>query len=292
MTITVVLLGLTAALAYGTSDFLGGIASRNGGSSLAVVALFKLISLAVFVFILPFAGEMYSNEAVLWGGLGGVSMGAAYIAYFRGLRVGSMGIVATIAAIWAAVVPVAVGTAIGERPAFLAWMGIAAIIIAIPAITYTRQRIGDSVQNGKADRRSGVLEGTVAGIGFGLFFVALARGVGQTGELAWPLLATASSSAVVVGASALYRRVRWKPAFMQWRAIIGAGLTYAAATWAYIAAASEGWMSIPAVLAALSPAPTMILAWLLLSESLRPRQIAGIVFALFGVALITMSMPG
>lgn len=315
MPVTIVVLGLVAALAYGTSDFLGGLASRRGGSSLAVVALFKLVVLVVFAAAIPLSGAVPSMAGIGWGGLAGVAIGSGYIVYFRGLRVGRMGIVASLAAVWSAIVPVVLGVAAGERPTPLAWAGIAIIILSLPVFTYSRDASVDSrgwisrnVTEKRSSRRdawgarkviewgvnrlrgAGVLEGTLSGIGFGLFFSALGRASDFDGQ-AWPLLAAAAGSVTVVGAAAWARRVVWRAALGQWSAIVGCGVVYAAASWSFIAATTLGWTSIPAVLAALSPAPTMLLAWLLLSETLSMRQLVGIAASLIGVALVTLGLP-
>ena len=312
----VVVLGLATALAYGTSDFLGGLASRRGKSSLAVVALFKLVVLAVFAAAIPVAGEAPATAALQWGGIAGLAVGTGYIAYFRGLAVGRMGIVATLAAVWSALVPLVIGLALGERPTPLAWVGIMTIVVAIPLITYAREPAVDcrgwmernraalgrrnpadgapSAIMGRAVARlraSGVLEGTLAGIGFGLFFVALGQASEPGDPHAWALVAAAAGAAVVVGTVALVRRVAWRSALRQWPAILGAALVYGAGSWAFITAASLGWISIPAVVAALSPAPTMLLAWLLLGEALGARQILGIAASLAGVAMVTLGLP-
>lgn len=305
----VALLGLAAALGYGTSDFFGGLASRRSASSLGVVALFTLVALVVFAAVVPLMGERADPRGVSWGAIAGVAIGMAYITYFRGLAVGRMGVVATVAAIWAAVVPLLTGLALGERPDALAWIGIAAIIVAIALVTYPRRDVGSDAPapdvahgpEGRASRplafirrisAAGVAEGSIAGVWFGLFFVALGQAGNPSGALAWPLLSSAAGAAVVVGTAAVLRGISWTATARQWRAIIAAGICYAAGSWAFVAGVSRGLVAIVAVLAALSPVPTMLLARLVLTESLVARQYAGVVLALAGVALITFAAPG
>jgi drug/metabolite transporter (DMT)-like permease len=265
---------------------------------------------------IPLTGERPTVPVLAWGGFAGLMIGFAYITYFRGLTIGNMGIVATLAAVWSAIVPMVIGVALGERPTPMTWLGIVVIVVAIPLITYSRRASVDSrgwvtKEPAELDRRSvgriafdavvggavaqlrisGVLEGTLAGIGFGLFFVALGQAGGGGGMQVWPLLAASAGAAVVSGVAATLQRVAWKAALAQWPAVIGAGVTYAAGSWAFITAAGLGWISIPAVVAALSPAPTMVLAWLLLGETLRIRQVYGIGAALVGIALVTLGLP-
>jgi drug/metabolite transporter (DMT)-like permease len=331
LNMTVIALGLATAVAYGASDFLGGLASRRSQASLAVVALLKVTTLAVFMAAMPQASAAVPNVAAMtWGGLAGLTLALGYIAYFRGLAVGRMGIVSTVTAVWSAIVPLAAGLALGERPSPLTWTGIGVIVLAIVLITYTRARSVQAVpalstpvvQVGPqclihcagaappADQplpqtagptvfaRSrpilpqGVFEATLAGILFATFFVALDRAGAATGghALAWPLLASAVSAAILVCTVAVIRRVQWRAALRQAPVIVAAGVLYAAGSWAFILAVSRGWISIIAVIVALSPAPTMLLARLLLAESLSARQLMGVLLALVGILLVTAGL--
>lgn len=327
LTVTIVALGLATAVAYGASDFLGGLASRRAEASLAVVALLKVTSAVVFLAGMPLAQEAPNVAAVAWGGLAGVAIALGYIAYFHGLAAGRMGIVATVTAVWSAILPLAAGLALGERPSLLTWTGIGVILLAIVLITYARPQSEDTAREPPADTgvgaqglihcagtlappdqrvpdaapaptvlvsvqpvvASALPEATAAGIGFGLFFVALDRAGAATdgSAVAWPLLASAASAAFLVGTVAVVRRVDWRAAWEQAPAVVAAGVLYAAGSWAFIFAVSRGWISIVAVMAALSPAPTMLLARLFLAESLSARQLLGALLALAGVALIT-----
>lgn len=328
MSMTVIALGLATAVAYGASDFLGGFASRRSEASLAVVALLKVTTLAVFMAGMPLASVLPNVAAMTWGGLAGLTLALGYIAYFRGLAVGHMGIVSTVTAVWSAIVPLAAGLALGERPSPLTWTGIGVIVLAIVLITYTRasstQAVPPQSKPVKVEPQClihcagaappadqplpqrppvpavfarpifsrGVLEATLAGIMFATFFVALDRASAATGgqALAWPLLASAVSAAILVCTVAVVRRVQWRAALRQAPVVVAAGMLYAAGSWSFIFAVSRGWISIIAVIAALSPAPTMLLARLLLAESLSARQLLGVLLALAGIALVTAGL--
>jgi drug/metabolite transporter (DMT)-like permease len=316
MTFTAVALGLVTALSFGASDFLGGLASRRVDESLAVVALLKLTAVAAFMVGIPFAGAAPGISSLAWGAAGGLAVGIGYVAYFRGLVVGRMGVVASVTAVWSAIVPLAVGVALGERPLPLAWIGSGLILVAIILITYTRsQSNADSGEPAldalppehtllhcaadgapvQKDRELGLTEALVAGISFGSYFVALDR-AGATadggGALAWPLLAATAAAALLVGSVAAAREVDWLAALSQVRVIAVAGLLYGLGSWSFITAVGQGWLSIVAVVAALSPAPTMLMARSFLHEHLSTRQLLGSVLALAGVMLVTASLPG
>ena len=125
-----VLLSLAAALAYGLSDFVGGIASRRT-SAWPVAFVGTVAALAgALVLVLVTPGSPTSAH-LWWGALAGVGSGAGGAFLYRGLAAGRMGVVAPISAVGAALLPVCVGVATGERPALLVWLGIAA---AVPGI--------------------------------------------------------------------------------------------------------------------------------------------------------------
>lgn len=315
MTATVIVLGLLTALAYGACDYFGGLAMRRAQASLAVVVLFHLVALVLFAAAMPVVGGSASAAAIGWGALAGLGGGLGYLSYFRALAAGRMGVVATVTAIWSALVPLLVGLALGERPSPLAWAGILAVLVAIVLVTL---RLGDgdpphetaTPSAGYAPIRSapaspapaspalasparlaaGVPAATAGGVAFGGFFVALDRAGAAEGTIAWPMLAAAASGAVLVGIVALLRRVDWRAARRHAPAVIAAGALHAAGTLAFVLAVRDGWVSIVAVVAALSPAPTMLLARLLLREKLTFRQLLGVPLALAGIALLVAAV--
>ena len=66
-----------------------------------------------------------------WALLAGGGSATGSIFLFRGLARGRMGLVAPISAVGAAVLPVLVGAALGERPSWLIWIG---MVAALPGI--------------------------------------------------------------------------------------------------------------------------------------------------------------
>ncbi len=123
-----------------------------------------------------------------WGALAGIGSGLGGAFLYRGLAAGRMGVVAPISAVGAAILPVVVGVGTGERPELLVWLGIAA---AVPGIWLVSREPG-----GDGSLAAGLVDGVLAGVGFGLLFAA----IGQVPESAgyWPL---AVAQAVGMGAS-------------------------------------------------------------------------------------------
>ena len=112
-----------------------------------------------------------------------------------------MGVVAPVSAVGAALLPVCVGVATGERPELLVWLGIAA---AVPGIWLVSREPG-----GAGDLAAGIVDGVLAGLGFGLLFAAM----GQMPEGAgyWPLALSQAAAMVCVVLTAAALGARWRP---------------------------------------------------------------------------------
>src|SRR4051812_49320968 len=102
------LIGLSAALSWGSADFMGGIASRRAGA-LSALLVSQVVALCLFAALVAVAGlPSFDSGFVPWAIVAGISEGAALGAFYRGLATGAMGVVAPISAV-AGVVPFVVG---------------------------------------------------------------------------------------------------------------------------------------------------------------------------------------
>jgi drug/metabolite transporter (DMT)-like permease len=174
---------------------------------------------------------------------------------YRGLAIGTMALVAPVTGIVAALVPVAVGLGLGERPGLLQLLGIAAALAAVAMLSAAKPLVGVRLQ------RTALLLAAGSGIGFGLFYIALSRASESAGM--WPLVAArgASVSAFILVSVAARRLPR---------------LTRATA--APVAVAGVFDVAANAL---------FLLALLFLGERLRLIQAAGVLVALGAVVLIT-----
>ena len=268
-----VLLALSGAVFYGLSDFVGGIASRR--TSAWSVALTAALSGAVFVLLGGLALDSDpTRQDLAWGVLAGVGNGFGTAFLYRGLSSGRMGVVAPISAVGAALVPVAVGLVGGERPAGLVWIGIAA---AFPGIWCVSQ---DPAADSPG-ARGGVVDGVLAGLGFGVLFASLGQVPEEAGLL--PLALNQLVGAAVIIAVALARRVPWVPREKPAAYGVVCGALGAAATVAFLLATQAGALTVAAVLASLYPAVTILLAAVVLKEPV--HRVQGVGLALCGVAV-------
>ena len=274
----VVLLALGSALAYGVSDFVGGmLARRISAWTVAVVAQCASTG-CVTVLALSTGGDPTAVD-LAWGLVAGLGNGTGGVFLYRGLANGRMAVVAPLSAVGAALLPVVVGVAAGERPSALTWLGVGC---AFPAIwLVSRAPELDGTENRGS---SGVVDGLLAGIGFGVLFAAL----GQVPEGAGlkPLALTQATSVIAIIGLASTLGQSWVPRERYaWRAAYIGGLG-ALATTLFLLATQAGLLTVASVLSSLYPAVTVLLAVTLLRERIHPPQAVGLALALTAVVLV------
>ena len=274
-----ILLGLGSAVCWGVADFLGGLKSRRIAVA-AVMLVSQAAGLVGVVVLVLAAGESRPpGEALALGALAGAAGALALSAFYRALAIGTMSIVAPISATGAAV-PVIVGVATGDRPRALQVAGIA---VAAVGVVLASREMDDDPDRAAAGRASVVLA-LVASLGFGAFFVGM-DAAADDGVL-WALLtARAASVAVILAAVVILRtELPERPGDLGGLAAIGAFDLSANAL--YALASTQGLLSVVAVLGALYPVTTLLLARGFLGERIRGVQLAGVACALGGVVLI------
>lgn len=268
-----VLLALGAAVAYGLSDFIGGLASRRTTAwPVALLGaaggLAGAIALSVAVDGDPTAVDL------LWGAASGLGSGVGTVCLYRGLATGRMAVVAPVSAVGAAVVPVVVGVAIGERPSVLVAIGIA---IALPGI-WLVARVPDAAAT---ERNGGLVDGLLAGLGFGFLFVALGQVPDEAGF--WPLATSQGAALATICGIAIALRAPWVPTARSELWGVAAGLVATVAVLLFLLATQTDLLTVAAVLTSLYPAFTILLAAVVLREHVYRAQ--GVGLALCGVAV-------
>jgi drug/metabolite transporter (DMT)-like permease len=271
------LLALGGALCWGVGDFLGGLASRRL-AVITVLAVSQAIGLAgLFLWVLvagdAFPGISQLLPAAAAGIAGLVGLGALY----RGLAIGAMGIVAPISAA-SPIVPLAVDAARGDTPAALQWLGIALVLTGIAVLSHEPSRAGQ--------RRvaAGTGLAVLAALGFGLFVVGLDAGADESA--AWAVVAARAASVSVAVVAAVVTRASLRPPRQLLPMLVGVGVFDTGANVFVAAATTHGAAGIVAVLSALYPVVTVVLAWRLLGEHLaRSKRVGGVV-ALAGAAFV------
>ena len=274
-----IVLGLAAAVLYGSSDFGGGVASRRFGSLRVTVIGSAVATVLAWATLGVVGGPGPTVRAVAWGLASGLAGGIGTMVLYRGLARGQMSVVGPVSAVGAAVVPVAAGVALGERPGLVA---IAGVLVALPAIVLVAS---SGPVRGKL--RGGLLDGLLAGLAFGILFVGLAQ-AGRNAGL-WPVASEQTGALLVTLAVAVKSR---QPLRIPLRAAglpVFAGASGMAATLAYFYATHFSMLAIAAVLVSLYPGVTVLLARTLLHERFSPAQRAGLGLCALSVAAIALN---
>jgi drug/metabolite transporter (DMT)-like permease len=272
----VLLLSLGAAIGYGLSDFIGGVVSRR--TSMWAVAAVSQITATLLVagFLATNMGRPTAGD-LMWGALAGLGSGAGNVLIFNGLARGRMAVVAPLSAVVAAALPALVGLATGERPGLLAIVGVAA---ALPAIWL----VSVSGEGSVRAERTTILNGLFAGVGFALQFSALGQ-VREEAGLA-PLVVSQVFSVATIIVAATAWSATWLPRDRPSRLGAVSGLFAGLATISYQLAVQSGLLTIAAVVTSLYPAVTVVLATLVLKETILRAQAVGLALAGGAIALI------
>ena len=210
------------------------------------------------------------------GGLAGI---AALTSFYRALAIGTMSVVAPIAATGVSV-PVVVGIARGDHPAASQLVG---IVIAVIGVVLASREHGPGIEDRSASRASVALA-LLAAAGFGCYFVGVQSSA--RADPMWALLASRVAGvalllvvAAVQGGIAVARPDRWWPLALM-------GVLDVSATGLYAVATRHGLLSVVSVAASLYPLATVLLARVVLGERVRRVQELGIAAALAGVVLM------
>jgi uncharacterized membrane protein len=278
--VVAVALGLGTALCWGLGDFLGGLRTRRLtlAAVLLVSQLTGLAAIAVLVAVTGPAGPALGDVAPALAA--GVCQLAGIAALYRALAIGTMSVISPISASGAAVLPVIVGVATGERPGALQVAGMGAAFLGVVLATRTSGSDGDATAS-----RRGLALALAAALGFGGFYVGMNAAV-EGAEPFWALLSARASAGLVLVVALLWLRPRVGARPPDLPSLAAIGLIDVSANVCFTLGAETGLLSVVSVLASLYPVTTVLLARALLNERLVAAQGAGVAIALAGVALI------
>ena len=273
----VAVLALLGAASWGIGDFLGGVAARRIHVLTVLVGSQAAGLVGAALWVLASADSPPGIEDLLpaigAGACGAIGLAALY----RGMAVGAMGIVAPISAA-SPVIPLAVDLVGGTSPSALQWVG---IVIVLGGIVLLAREPGGT---GSATLAAGVGLAVVAAVAFGLFVVGL--DAATDGGVPWTILAVRSTSTLLALVLAVSAAVAILPPARLLPTILAVGVFDTAANVLVAFATTRGSAGIVAVLSALYPVATIILARVLLGERLDGTRRAGGALALGGAAAV------
>lgn len=274
------LLSLVSAASWGTADFLGGLSTKR----LSVLTVGVVSQAAGLVFMVavvaalrdPLPGARSIGLALGAGACGAIGLAALY----RGLSVGTMGVVAPTAAL-SGVVPVAFGLATGDRPSALQLVGVACALVGVIAAARALDPDGARPQR----LAEGVGLALVAAVMLGFLVLLLDRAARV--DAVWASLFLRLGGLTLTGVAALVLRPSLRLRRGELPRLVGVGVLDNGANLTFaLAAAAGGLLSLNAVLASLYPVATVLLARGVLDERMSRVQVAGVALAFTGVVLI------
>ncbi|MFE2431607.1 EamA family transporter [Streptomyces sp. NPDC059373] len=274
------LLALGSSLAYGCADFLGGLGARKA-HVLRTVMIAAPASLAVELLLWPVLGASFSADALGWGAASGVASAAAFALLYHTLAIGPMNVLSPITALVSAMLPVGVGLLQGEHLAAAGLVGLPLALVAVVLVS--------AGHGGGSARPSRVvlLLAFGAGAAIALQLIFLHQAPSDSG-VAPLIVGRAVSSAVTLAAAGVtYRRLgSERPSYAMSAA---AGVLDSVANLLFLFAARSGDLAVVAVIVALYPAGTVLLARTVLAERIHRGQLVGLGTAAVAVSLLALT---
>ncbi|MGI3224193.1 EamA family transporter [Streptomyces sp. GTA36] len=274
------LLALGSSLAYGCADFLGGLGARKA-HVLRTVMIAAPASLVIELLLWPVLGASFSSGALGWGAASGVASAAAFTLLYRTLAIGPMNVLSPVTALVSATLPVGVGLLQGEHLAVPGLVGLPLALVAVVLVS-----AGHGAGSARPSRTA-LLLAFSAGAAIALQLIFLHQAPSDSGVAPLIVGRAVSSAVTLVAARVMYRRFGpERPAYAMSAA---AGVLDSVANLLFLLAVRCGDLAVIAVIVALYPAGTVLLARGVLAERIHRGQLVGLGTAAVAVSLLALT---
>jgi drug/metabolite transporter (DMT)-like permease len=272
-------LGLLGAVSFGAGDVAGATVTKRSGALIAVAGAHLVGLVALLATLLVVRPPVPTLDAVLLGILAGLFGAAGLAALYRGMALGSMGLVSALGGAGSLALPLAAGAVLGAAISPIQLAGVISTAVAGAAASgATRNEIG----------RGGLLLAGIAAAALGAWYVLIDLAA-RAGDPMWALVSSRGTSATAATAVALamtgMRGAR--PAQLPLRLIGVAGVFDVGGNALYVASRAFIPVSLAAALSGLYPIVTVLIARVVLGERVSGAARIGIGLALLGVILIS-----
>jgi len=282
-------LGLLAALGFGAADFAGGLAAKRL-HTLAVTGAVAFVGLIVLGTTSLLLQDEWSVEGAFWGAMSGVTGVAAIGLLYACLARGPMSILSPTTAVLSALVPMTYGLIRGEglSPWVYPALGLALVAVVLVGFVPDERAIRPTP--------TALLMAIGSGVLIGLFYIFIDLAPDSSGIT--PLVANRMLQFTLVGLILLVvvlakgRGFLIKPSADPWPwsrvvwVLVAGGILDALSNIAVLTGFRVGEVTIVAVLTALYPAGTILLASLVLHERIQRLQWVGLGLALVASMLL------
>jgi len=274
-----IIYGIASAATWGAADFIGGLATKR-------TSPYRVLFLAEIAGLIPFTAlALLTREPIpstldlLWGAISSLIGLTGLTILYRALADGQMSIAAPVSALFAALIPVIFGFFTLGAPSLATMTGFGLAFVAVWLISQTDKA---NWRLSFADLRLPLL----SGLFFGLYFLVIHRAT--LNAFFWPLVMARFAGFVAFGLYALITRQPAMPPRDVWGFCIINGVIDIGGNAFYILSAQTGRIDVAAVLGALYPASTVLLAWIFLKEKISILQIFGVLLAFIAIMLFTI----
>ena len=267
--------GILSALSFGAGDFAGAVAARRAGALVVVAGAHGIGLVALLLAALVLRPPLPDPGGILIGLAAGVAGGVGLAALYRGMSLGSMGLVTALSGAGSLAIPLAVGALLGAEASPVQLLGVGfAAGAAVAASGASRDAIG----------RHALLLAGLAAVAFGAWYV-LIDFAARAGDPLWALVFSRAASAGLTAVAAGRRLARGR---FPIRLVAAAGLFDVGGNALYVVAREAMPVSLAAALTGMYPVVTMLLARFVLGEHLPRLGQLGVALALIGVLLISI----
>lgn len=268
---------LSATLSWGSSDFVGGYASRRANAFLLTLITHVSGTAVMLALALLFRSAFPGRSSIAWAMAAGLAGGTALPLLYRALSAGTMGLAAPVAAVLGAAIPTLVDLFTEGVPGRLRMAGFLLAGIGIWFISRVE---------GPAGRPKGIGLAALAGIGFAAYFLCIRQA--GSGSVLWIAAAGRAASFATTGVIVLAAR-QFQP--MNTRGIawgLVAGVLDVTGTAFFILASQAGRLDAAVVISSLYPAVTVLLARFFLNEHFSRWRVLGLLAAMLAVPMIAL----
>ena len=311
-------LSLTGALVYGAADFIGGLAAKRM-SAVLVTAIAAVAGLTVMLVALPVLGGEWSTADLAWGAGSGLVGAVAIALLYASLAIGPMSILSPLTALMSAVTPMLWGTLVGsERFGPLGVWGLGLALVAVVLVGFVPER------GAVRPSTRGILLAIGSGLAIGTYYIVISHTSDESGVV--PLVANrvvaASVLFLAVGVLAVAGRARAatvpvsvgggdaptdaagsaadatpspdgpgrrSPLTTAVALALACGVLDAVANVLLLLGIRSGDLAVAAVLGAMYPAGTVLLAAIVLRERIAPVQWVGLALALTAAGMLALA---
>ena len=282
-----IVFGLLSAFSYGYADFVGALAAKRIRAVAATTYSFT-VGLVLALVLSVFVGADYSAQTIQAGIYAGVCSAVAISCLYAALALGPISIVSPLTAVVSAVIPVIFDVVAGQKLSSFAVVAVIVILIAVVLVGFVP---GDKVQ---LPSLPAFVYSIGAGLGFSGIFVFLDSTGSDSGLAALVVMRVVGLVLLIAGLLVLWLRQPQKPfieSLTDWKLaglVILAGIGDVLGNVTFLVATRSGALAVAAVLTALYPVGTILLARVFLKERIALSQGAGIVLALGACALLAI----